>query len=73
MRVLVIAIVMIALGPTSAFAYVGPGGGLSLIGALWGLIAAIGFAMAFIIAWPVRKMMRNRRPPARTNKISDDR
>lgn len=44
----------------SAFAYVGPGAGLSLIGALWGLIVAIVAALGFIILWPMRRMRRQR-------------
>ncbi len=62
---LVLAIALTA--PTSAFAYVGPGAGLSLLGALWALIAAAGLALFFVVAWPVRRMLRKRRAPtART-------
>jgi hypothetical protein len=41
-------------------AYVGPGAGLSLLGALWGLAVAILAALAFVIVWPVRRLMLNR-------------
>ena len=44
-----------------AFAYVGPGAGLSLLGALWGLLLAIGAALAFVIMWPVRRFMKRLR------------
>lgn len=47
--------------PTVAFAYVGPGAGLGLLGALWALIAALATALSFIIAWPFRKALRRRR------------
>lgn len=47
--------------PTAAFAYVGPGAGLSLLGALWALVAAVATALIFVVAWPVRKMLRQRR------------
>jgi len=57
---LITAILTLTL-PTSAFAYIGPGAGLSLLGALWALIAAIGTALFFVVAWPVRKMLRRRR------------
>lgn len=53
---------IVAVLPTAAFAYVGPGAGLSLLGALWALLVAVGLAIAFIIAWPVRRMLRRRRP-----------
>lgn len=42
-------------------AYVGPGAGLSLLGALWALVAAIAAAVVFVIAWPLRRMRRRRR------------
>lgn len=46
---------------TPAFAYVGPGAGISLLGALWALAAAVFAAVAFVILWPVRRMMKRRR------------
>ena len=44
-----------------AHAYVGPGAGLSLLGALWALIAAVAAAVLFMIAWPIRRMRRRKR------------
>jgi hypothetical protein len=64
----VTALVIAATLPTAAFAYVGPGAGLSLLGALWALIAAIGTAVAFVVAWPVRQMMRRRNGAAARGK-----
>lgn len=49
------------LAPTAALAYVGPGAGLSLLGALWALVAAIATALLFIVAWPIRRALRRRR------------
>jgi uncharacterized membrane protein len=57
--------------PATALAYVGPGAGLSLLGALWALIAAVATAFLFIFAWPLRKMLRRRRA-ARAAGIRDD-
>lgn len=48
----------------AAQAYVGPGAGLSLLGALWGVIAAIGAALAFVILWPLRRMRRRKKAEA---------
>jgi hypothetical protein len=45
----------------AAFAYVGPGAGLSLLGALWGLLAALAAAVLFVILWPLRQMLKRRR------------
>jgi membrane-bound ClpP family serine protease len=44
-----------------AQAYVGPGAGLSLLSALWAVIAAVAVAIGFVLMWPIRKMIRNKR------------
>lgn len=46
-----------------AFAYVGPGAGLSMVGAFWGLLLAVFAALAFVVVWPVRRLLK-RRPSA---------
>jgi preprotein translocase subunit SecD len=50
--------------PQAAAAYVGPGAGLTMLGALWAVIAAILFALAGLIIWPIRAMRRRRREAA---------
>ena len=45
----------------TAAAYVGPGAGLSLLGALWGLLLAVGAALAFLILWPLRRLRQRAR------------
>lgn len=53
---------LLALGVTEpALAYVGPGAGLSLLGALWGLLLAVVAALGFIVLWPLRRMLKRRR------------
>lgn len=47
--------------PALAAAYVGPGAGLSLLGALWALIVAVVVAVIFLLAWPIRRMRRRKR------------
>lgn len=60
-----------ALAPLAAAqAYVGPGAGLSLLGALWGVIAAIGAALLFVVTWPLRRMRRQKREAARAREES---
>lgn len=59
-----LAIALILAPFAAAQAYVGPGAGLSLLGALWGVIAAIGAALLFVILWPIRRMMRRRKSEA---------
>lgn len=46
--------------PVVAQAYVGPGAGLSLLAALWGLVVAIGVAVIFFIMWPIKRMRRRK-------------
>jgi len=57
------ALVMVVLLPASAAAYVGPGAGVSLIGATVGLLVALAMAVGFVIVWPVRALLRHRRQP----------
>lgn len=47
-----------------AWAYVGPGAGLTLLGALWGLVLAVVMSIGFVILWPFRRFMRRRKRKA---------
>jgi hypothetical protein len=49
--------------PGPALAYIGPGAGISLLGALWALVAAVGAAIVFVVAWPIRRALKRRRRP----------
>ena len=44
--------------PGLAAAYVGPGAGISMLGALWGLIVGVVMAVGVILFWPIRIMIR---------------
>ena len=46
------------LAPGVALAYVGPGAGISMLGALWGLIIGVVMAVGVILFWPIRMMIR---------------
>ena len=63
-----------AFAASPALAYVGPGAGLTLLGALWGLIVAVVLSVGFILLWPVRRLMRrNKRAyPADDRQAQDD-
>jgi hypothetical protein len=56
------AIIMAAIAgvllPGLAAAYVGPGAGISMLGALWGLIVGVVMALGVILFWPIRIMIR---------------
>lgn len=54
---IVLAVVMFAV-PTSAMSYVGPGAGVSLLSALFGLIVALAAAVGVLITWPLRILLR---------------
>lgn len=58
------ALALTLAGTLPAHAYVGPGAGLSLLGALWGLVVAVGAALGFVLLWPLRRALRRRRATA---------
>lgn len=47
-----------------AVAYVGPGAGLSLLAALWGLLVAVGVALVYVLIWPIRRWRHRRNAAA---------
>jgi membrane protein implicated in regulation of membrane protease activity len=56
-----VALVLVLSVIMPAAAYIGPGAGLSLLGAFWGLLLAVGAALGFVILWPLRRMFRRDR------------
>lgn len=47
-----------------AFAYVGPGAGISVLGSLLGILATIVLAIGAIVMWPLRKLLKRRKAAA---------
>ena len=46
--------------PGAALAYVGPGAGLSVLGALFALLAAVALAIVGFVWYPVKRLLRRR-------------
>lgn len=56
---LLVAAAVTAL-PATAHAYVGPGAGLTAIGTMIALVAAVVLALVGFVWYPLKRMMRNR-------------
>ncbi len=52
------------MGPPISFAYVGPGAGITAIGALWALIATVVITLGGLLLWPVRALMKRKKGAA---------
>ena len=50
-------------GPQPAAAYIGPGAGITMLGALWGVIVAVALAIGAVLFWPIRLLLRKLRKP----------
>ena len=59
---LLLALGLTASGP--ALAYIGPGAGITMLGALWGVIVAVVLAIGAVLFWPIRALLRRRKGPA---------
>ncbi len=55
---------ILATASSAAFAYVGPGAGISVLGSLLGILATIVIAIGAIIMWPLRKALKKRKAAA---------
>ena len=61
MRSMVAFAIGMSFFATPAFAYIGPGAGITMLGALWGVVAAVVLAVAAVLLWPLRVLFRRRR------------
>jgi hypothetical protein len=55
---IVAATALTGLAAEPAWAYVGPGAGLSLLAAFWTLLMAVLTAIGFLVVWPLRRRLR---------------
>ncbi len=56
-----IFIIVIVLVSKNAYAYVGPGAGITMLGALWAVVISILIAVIAVLFWPVRFLIRKMR------------
>ena len=60
-----------------ASAYIGPGAGITMLGALWGVVVAVALALGAVLFWPIRALLRRRKatpaatPAAREGAVQD--
>jgi hypothetical protein len=47
-----------------ALAYIGPGAGITMLGALWGVVLAVAAAVVAVVWYPLRRMLARRHRPA---------
>jgi hypothetical protein len=45
----------------SAVAYIGPGAGITILGALWSVIVVVFVAIGSVLLWPFRVLLRRHR------------
>jgi hypothetical protein len=69
--ILFIFAIAFVLQAVPAGAYVGPGAGLTMLGALWAVIAAVALVLVGIIIWPVRLYLRRRKAAAEAKSTDD--
>ncbi|MFO1039499.1 MAG: hypothetical protein U1E45_21860 [Geminicoccaceae bacterium] len=57
----VLAVILAVAVAPAAEAYIGPGAGITMLGALWGVIVAVFLAIGAVVFWPIRAFMRARK------------
>jgi predicted AlkP superfamily phosphohydrolase/phosphomutase len=57
-RLLLLAVLVLLLAPSPAFAYIGPGAGFALAGSFLAVFAAFCSAVLMLLTWPVRMAAR---------------
>ena len=59
---LVLVIILVCFLPSTAVAYIGPGSGLSAIGAFFALLAATIAALFGFLWYPIKRLLRKKKP-----------
>jgi hypothetical protein len=61
----ILTVILMCLS-TPAFAYIGPGAGISVLGSVLGILATIVVTIGAILFWPLRKLMKRRKARTET-------
>jgi hypothetical protein len=69
---LLVASLCLIAAATPAFAYIGPGAGITMLGALWSVIVAVALAIGAVLFYPIRVMMRRFRRPTPADATRQD-
>jgi len=67
-NILLPVITLLLWHSTTAYAYIGPGAGLSLLGSIWTLLVVILLAIAAILFWPIKFLLRKQRKKLEASK-----
>jgi hypothetical protein len=67
-----ITTLLILATPTLSLAYVGPGAGITFLGALWAVITAIVLAVGGFLVWPIRAFIRRRKLNKQDKTVSNN-
>jgi hypothetical protein len=57
----VLVLLLLLSSLSNAYAYAGPGAGVSLVGAIIGLIGTVFVILGAVLAWPIRKFLKARK------------
>jgi predicted AlkP superfamily phosphohydrolase/phosphomutase len=57
-RLLLLGLLLVALVPSPAFAYIGPGAGFALAGSFFAVFASVVTAIFTLVTWPIRLAIR---------------